>query len=746
MHRLLKSRFAGPIIIAIFVLLANIIFLSGLTNENPFNIRSELFVTSSKQIINGQDTLDPNDGTITQALGHTAAEQVLHGHMPWWNYDEQVGAPLAGDMQSAALFPLTLILSLSNGLLFFRIVLEIIAGVATYYLILKLGMKRLTGVVFGIAFAVNGSFAWFGSPNFNTIAFLPLILLGIEIAFDSAVKNKKRGWLVLVVALALSLYSGFPEEVYLGGLLAGLWTIVRLIQIRRGAWRQFLFKLLCGFTLGLLIAAPILIAFLGYLQHAFIGSHGSLVANGGLPHSALPMFFLPYIYGTLYQSTQFSPGGVLPSIWGISGGYITLSLLFFAVISLFEKSNRAIKVLLAAWVIVMVARIYTLSSLTSILHLIPEMSKVAIFRYVEPLVELAVILLAAFGFDRVVNSKKINRKHALPSVAIVLGISILLLAIAERHVHIFSTTAPLSITVTLAWSIGCLVLIIASLLTPTSYRKIICSAVIVADVLLMFMIPQLSAPRTTKIDTTPVTFLQSHVGTYRMFTLGPLQPNYNSYYGIPSINTDNLPLPKNWTNYISSSLDPNANVTSFAGVDPGTPGMLTPKGYFLTRIKAYENVGVKYVFASPSVFTPTDIQSAGLKLVFSSQSGEIYQLPNPKPYFVITKGNCYINPISKSEINVNCAKPGQLLRRELYIAGWAAKANGKPLAITQSGPLFQSVDLPVGKYTLYFNYLPPNMLVGYMLFIVGILITTVAYCKAPLVKQFRSYILSKHSK
>src|ERR1035437_8473724 len=112
MHRLLKSRFAGPIIIISFVLLANIIFLSGLTNENPFNIRSELFVTSSKQIINGQDTLDPNDGTITQALGHTAAEQVLHGHMPWWNYDEQVGAPLAGDMQSAALFPLTLILSL----------------------------------------------------------------------------------------------------------------------------------------------------------------------------------------------------------------------------------------------------------------------------------------------------------------------------------------------------------------------------------------------------------------------------------------------------------------------------------------------------------------------------------------------------------------------------------------------------------------------------------------------------------
>ncbi len=745
MQRLIKSRFAGPIVVTVFVLLANIIFLSGLTNENPINVRTQLYTTSSKQIIHGQDTLDPNDGTITQALGHTAAEQILHGHMPWWNYDEQVGAPLAGDMQSASLFPPTILLSLSNGLLFFRIILEIVAGVATYYLILKLGMKRLTGVVFGIAFALNGSFAWFGSPNFNVIAFLPLILLGIEIAYDSAVKHKKRGWLLIVVALALSIYSGFPEEVYLVGLLAGIWIIIRLIQIRHNVWRQFLFKLLCGFALGLLIAAPLLIAFLDYLQHAFIG-HGALIANSGLVHSALPMFFFPYIYGTLYESSSFSPSGVLPSIWGNSGGYITVSLLFFAIISLFERKNRAIKILLAIWVIVIIARIYSFPHLTNILHLIPEMSKVAIYRYVEPLVELAVILLAAFGFDRVVNSKKMNRKHVLASVAIILVFGTFLLAIAERHVHIFSTAAPLSSTMTLVWSIGCLFLIIASLFTPTNYRKTICSTVIVFDVLLMFIIPQLSAPRSAKIDTTPVTFLRSHVSTYRMFTLGPLQPNYNSYYGIPSIDTDNLPLPKNWTNYISSSLDPNANVTSFAGVDPATPGKLTPTGYFLTNVKAYENVGVKYVFVSPSVFTPSDIQNAALKLVFSSQSGEIYQLPNPKPYFEVTNGNCLITPRSKSEIYVNCTKPSQLIRREVYMPGWAVKANGKSLAITQNGPLFQSVDLPIGKYTLYFNYLPPHMVIGYILFTLGIFVTAAAYFKDPILNRIYISKSSKHRK
>ena len=52
--------------------------------------------------------IDPNVGFITQSLGHLAALDILHGHLPWWNYFEGLGQPLAGEMQSAALFPLTL--------------------------------------------------------------------------------------------------------------------------------------------------------------------------------------------------------------------------------------------------------------------------------------------------------------------------------------------------------------------------------------------------------------------------------------------------------------------------------------------------------------------------------------------------------------------------------------------------------------------------------------------------------------
>ena len=38
--------------------------------------------------------IDPNVGFVTEADGHLAALDLLHGHLPWWNYFEGLGQPL----------------------------------------------------------------------------------------------------------------------------------------------------------------------------------------------------------------------------------------------------------------------------------------------------------------------------------------------------------------------------------------------------------------------------------------------------------------------------------------------------------------------------------------------------------------------------------------------------------------------------------------------------------------------------
>ena len=96
--------------------------------------------------------IDPNVGFITQPFGHLSAMDILHGHLPWWNYFEGLGQPLAGEMQSAALFPLTLLFAFPAGLLLFHISLEVIAGVSTFFLAKRLGMPIFVATAAGALF------------------------------------------------------------------------------------------------------------------------------------------------------------------------------------------------------------------------------------------------------------------------------------------------------------------------------------------------------------------------------------------------------------------------------------------------------------------------------------------------------------------------------------------------------------------------------------------------------------------
>jgi hypothetical protein len=63
----------------------------------------------------GFPTIDPNAGFTSFVLGARAASDLLSGHLPLWNHYEGLGTPLLGEMQSAALFPPTLLLAFPHG-------------------------------------------------------------------------------------------------------------------------------------------------------------------------------------------------------------------------------------------------------------------------------------------------------------------------------------------------------------------------------------------------------------------------------------------------------------------------------------------------------------------------------------------------------------------------------------------------------------------------------------------------------
>jgi hypothetical protein len=241
--------------------------------------------------------------------------------------------------------------------------------------------------------------------------------------------------------------------------------------------------------------------------------------------------------------------------------------------------------------------------------------------------------------------------------------------------------------------------------------------------MVMFIIPQFAAPRSTFIDTQPVTFLQKNLGNERFYSLGPIRPNYGSYYGVASINTNDLPVAKAWSKYITSSLNPNADpISGFTGVDMINPNGITPLQAFLANMPAYEDVGVKYVVViKGSIPSTTD-----LRLVFGDSYYQIYQLPNPLPYFQAVEGRCDIKDNnSRTSVTAVCSEPSQLLRQELFMPGWTALVNGKSVEVRPAGPLFQEISLPKGKSKVSFSFAPVHIEAAELAMLCGLLVIMV---------------------
>ena len=180
-------------VIALAVIVANLVYLLDFADPNPLGPGSQLVPSVVPGHLPGAATIDPNNGLISQAFGHRAMLDWTHLRIPWWNPYEGTGAPLAGEMQSAVFFPPTILTAFGNGQLYERLLLEFIAGASTFLLLRRLAVGRTAAIAGGVAFALNGTFAWFAHATINPIPFLPLLVLGVELAYAAAREGRGGG-------------------------------------------------------------------------------------------------------------------------------------------------------------------------------------------------------------------------------------------------------------------------------------------------------------------------------------------------------------------------------------------------------------------------------------------------------------------------------------------------------------------------------------------------------------------------
>lgn len=718
----------GPLALVVGVVVAaNLLFLLGVVDPNPLVSVSQLSVTAKGGLLAGLATIDPNSGITSQALGHLAALDLLHGHLPWWNPYEGVGAPLAGEMQSAALFPLTPLLALSGGQLPFHILLELATGIATWRLLLRLGIATWVAAGAGCAFALDGTFAWFEHAPVNPIAFLPLLLLGVERARTSATSGTGHRWALVAIAIALSLYAGFPETAYLDGLLAVLWALVRAWGLHRAALMRYARTLLAGAVAGGLLAAPIAVAFLDYLRSAHLGDHATGFDGAALPHAGVAQVLLPYVLGPIFGYGATNP--TIQDIWGNVGGYLTTSLLLLGVVGLWSRRLRPLRVGLVVWIAVGLGRIYGLAPLQHLFDLLPDMRQVAAFRYLPPSIELAAVVLAALAIDDI-RRKAVPIWYVLASLCASAAVVLLALDVARRSVAAVqhSPHAGTWVLGSLAWGLGMLgAIAIGAVALRGRARQGVLITCLVLDALAMFVMPELSAPRKATVDTRLVHAVRAAVGNGRFFTLGPFQADYGSYFGISEANINDVPIPRRYSRFIVSRLAPNVVPTVFTGTTLARPSGPAPVQELADHEASYEAIGVRVVLAPPGLLPPTTVQAMGLTLVYSDRVADVYTLPHPAPFYSVTSGSCRLRDQSVSAVRVSCRGPATIVRRELSMPGWSASANGTTLAVSPSGPLFQAVHVAGGTERLTFTFEPPHETVAMAAAAVGLLALLAAW-------------------
>lgn len=675
--------------------------------------------------LSGRPAIDPNYGYIDQSLTAQAAHTILHGELPWWNPLEAFGTPLAGEMQSSALFPFSVLIAAPGGSLALMLLMQIFAGIAMLLLLRKCGIAPWAALVGGLLYEHAGTFAWLPGAWSYSLPWLPLAALGVDYLRSRTTRDMLAGTLVLAVATGLLVTSGFIETSYLEGLALLAWIAARFADVEISRL-VFLRRVVLAGALGLACTAPLLAAFADQLRISAIAMHdGSLTVATHPPlfkSIGLLQKFLPYAYGPIFASGQLD----LFTYWGISGGYVGFGAASLSVLALFGTRQRALRIACFAALALAFGSIVGIPVLEHVVFAIPGVKYTNYWRYLDPVVSFTTSYLAATAIDDMIDSRdvlaaKMFAALLAPALLVTIGLVTAwsyLVGPASDGDRVGAGWHFFSIAVFGAVVIG---LGAAAFVRPAA-RAAVAGVTVIAELAIFFTIPSLAYPPAATFSRGSIDYLQHNAGFSRVFTLGPLAANYGSYYGIALINYNDDPVPALTPRYVHEHLDPEADTYIFNGSFPrsGTSSIAE----FRARVAFYERAGVKYVLSTPGTLAPM----RETKPVYRDAIAQIDELRAAEPY--VAADGCTVTASSRTDVLADCRGTSSLCRLELNLSGWTAKVNGREAALTTCGEIFQSVAMPAGRSRVTFSFEPPYVRAALICSALGVMIAIAVFVAA----------------
>ena len=234
------------------------------------------------------------------------SKSLRDGELPFWNPFDYCGYPFAANVQTAIYYPPRLLAMLlggaTSGRMLYCLELDVIAhvllaGIFCYLLLREFGLNRIIATLGASAFQLGGFFAsqveHVGAVE--GMAWLPLIWL---LLLRGARSFTLRNWLLLSLALSMTILSGFTPVTAIAFFSSAVWAVLLVVTRRADGKLLAQFAGSCACTL--LLCAVVLAPSAEMTLHSVSRYRSDWIGNGGgLPLKSLQSLVWPNSYRIL---------------------------------------------------------------------------------------------------------------------------------------------------------------------------------------------------------------------------------------------------------------------------------------------------------------------------------------------------------------------------------------------------------------------------------------------------------------
>lgn len=675
---------------------------------------------------------------------HFSVDSWKKGEVAFWNPNNFAGTPHLANFQSAVFSPVNIVLFLApflQGWTILIILQPFLAAVGMFLLLRSFDRSQVASLLGGVAFSFCGFIVvWMAYGTLAmAISFLPLILYLLKRFSD---ERKHIFGLCASLLLMLSFFSGhFQTSLYLV-----LYTLAFVIFLeRKNIFSKKTLHLLGFIVLGVIFS---LIQILPTIQFYLLSVRSdSFIAGGGVPFGHLVTLVAPDFFGNPVTRNDWVGSY---AEWALFVGIVPLFLAFLSLLKI--KNQPAVRF---GWIMAVIVLVLAISSplqeLIGSLHL-PVISTSNPSRIVV-LLSFSLAFLSGFGMDILVSILRSNKIKPL-----LIPVLIVLFMLAVVWIFLLKKPFPAEYT-NLAMKNFALPTVIffatvCAVFLSYFFRKNK-KVFIVLPLVLLFLTVFDSLRFGMKwmpvdpqdkvfVDLPVVKAMQEKIGNGRMF--GNLGAQINTYYNVPGIEGYDPLYVGRYGEFIAASADGRSLEAERSVVK------IPRENKYIDRV--IDLLGVTLIFhpiadTNQAWAYPVWSDLKRFEEVYKDQNFQLFSNNNvikrgtlyfdyevipddvnilerfyaddfdyrkklileEKPTIIPAQGGSGTVDFVRDDpmylaFNVNTDSQALFFLSDNFYPGWKAKVNGKEAKIYRANYTFRAVEVPKGKSSVEFYYIP----------------------------------------